>query len=385
MEFTHGEELVVIHFGELWLKGKNRDSYIRLLESNIRRQLAGEDFGLERKFDRLVLRLAKRSDAERIVSKLRKVFGVSVIEQSVTSAPALPQIKAMAKRMLAQKPAPSSIRINSHRSYKQLPFTSMDVISGLREVAEKLGVEPKIKEYERELSVSITKDVAFLTMSRVRGAGGLPVGSSGKAVVLLSGGIDSPVAAWYAMKRGLVPIYLHVHAFRENAEAENGKVRRLVAILSEFYPESRAYFAPSYVFQANSTKFGKYELILLKAFMLRLAEKVAKREGASLVVTGESLGQVASQTASNLVAEQQGVRLPILRPLIGFDKEEIVAVAKRLGTFEESIKPYKDVCSINAKNPKTATKPDEMRSMLKRIGIGRLASRSFSLSAAIDT
>ncbi len=381
MEFKQGEELIVVHFGELWLKGGNRNYYIRLLEQNIKEQLAGARFDLQRNFDRLILRPGKGSSFESISHRLGKVFGISVFELSIVAKPELKSIVSTAKRMLSAKPRPKSIRINSHRSYKQLPFTSIDVVDKLKNTAEGLGIEPKVKDYERELSISVTRDAAFLTLKREKGAGGLPVGSSGKAVVLLSGGIDSPVAAWYAMKRGLVPIYLHVHAFRENAEAERGKVSKIMGTLSGFHRGSKAYFIPSYVFQANSTRFGKYELVLLKAFMLRLAEKVARKEGAQLIVTGESLGQVASQTSSNLAAEQQGVTAPILRPLIGLDKEEIIAIAKRIGTYEDSIKPYKDVCSINARNPKTATEPDEMKRLLKKIGIAKVVSKSLSMSS----
>ena len=380
MEFNPGEELLVVRFGELWLKGKNRNSYIRLLERNIKEQLAGERFELNRYFDRLILRLGKVSNAESIRARLRKVFGISAFELSYVSRPELADIDAAARKLLSRKPRPASIRIDSHRSYKQLKFTSVDVVNAIKKTAAALEVEPKTKEYEKELDISITKDAAFLTLDREKGAGGLPVGSSGKAVVLISGGIDSPVAAWYAMKRGLEPVYVHVHAFRSNSEAEKSKVTRIIGALSEFCPHSTTYFVPSYVFQANSTKFGRYELILLKAFMLRLAENVAEREKAGMIVTGESLGQVASQTSSNLAAEQSGVSLPILRPLIGFDKEEIIANAKRIGTFDESIKPYKDVCSINSRNPKTATGIGDMENMLKEIGIGRLVGRSMALS-----
>ncbi|MDE1855546.1 MAG: tRNA 4-thiouridine(8) synthase ThiI [Candidatus Micrarchaeota archaeon] len=385
MEFKPGEELVVVHFGELWLKGRNRNEYIRLLDKNIREQLSGESFELKWYFDRLILRPEKNSDMTAIATRLKKVFGVSAFELSLVSKPEIESIDAAAKKLLSRKPRPESVRIDSHRSYKQLPFTSVDVVNSIKKTAAKLGIEPKTKGYEKELDISITKDAAFLTLDRERGARGLPVGSSGKAVILISGGIDSPVAAWYAMKRGLEPVYLHVHAFRDNAYAEKGKVSGIIGTLSSFYLHSKSYFVPSYIFQANSAKFGRYELILLKAFMLRLAEKVAEKEGARLIVTGESLGQVASQTSSNLAAEEQGVNMPILRPLIGLDKEEIITLAKTIGTYEDSIKPYQDVCSINAKNPKTSTKTVEMKKMLKDIGINRIAGRSLKASSVAST
>ncbi len=380
MEFSEGERLIVVHFGELWLKGGNRNDYIRLLEKNIREQLRGADFALERYFDRLILRPGKGANENGLRERLGSVFGISAFETAIVAKPERRSISATAKMLLSAQPKPKSVRINSHRSYKQLSFNSIDVVNDLKKVAEDVGVEPMTSGHERELNISITRDAAFLTVDRQRGAGGLPVGSSGKAVVLLSGGIDSPVAAWYAMKRGLIPIYLHVHAFKDNADAEKEKVPRIINTLSVFCPHAKTYFVPSYVFQANSTRFGKYELILLKAFMLRLAARLAKKEGAGVIVTGESLGQVASQTSSNLMAEQHGISLPILRPLIGMDKEEIVQIAKRIGTFSDSIRQYKDVCSINARNPKTKTNTEDMKQMLRSIGIGRVVARSAKLA-----
>ncbi len=380
MEFKPGEELVVIRFGELWLKGGNRNYYIRLLERNINEQLKGERFELQRNFDRLILRTSKKPSMHEIVSRLRRVFGISAIEISVVSRPTLEGIVAAAKKLLSEGSSPKSVRINSHRSYKQLSFTSVDIVRELKKAADELGIEPKTEDYERELAVSVTKDAAFLTLNREKGAGGLPVGSSGKAVVLISGGIDSPVAAWYAMKRGLQPVYLHLHAFQNNNEAIKGKVAQIICVLSAFYPHCKTYIVPSHIFQSASFKFGKYELVLLKAFMLRLAEEVAAKEGASVIFTGESLGQVASQTPENLGAAQYGISVPVLRPLAGFDKEEIIKIAKEIGTYEESIKPYKDVCSINARNPKLNARKEEVTKFLEQMNISDIVSRSLSAS-----
>ncbi len=383
MEFKENEKLIVVRFGELWLKGHNRNQYIRQLEKNLKEQLAGESFLLERYFDRLVLRLNARSNTDSISRKLRKVFGISAFEIAVAVKPDVKSISAEAKRMLSSKPRPKSVRINSHRSYKQLAFTSVDVVDELKKVADKLGVEPKPKDYEKELNVSITKEAAFLSLGREKGQGGLPVGSSGRAVILISGGIDSPVAAWYAMKRGLAPVYVHLHGFQDSKEALSGKVSKMISLLSDFYPHQTTYYIPSHIFNASSFKLGKYELVLLKAFMLRLAERVALKENAPVIYTGESLGQVASQTPENLGAEQYGLSLPVLRPLIGYDKEEIIKLAREIGTYEESIKPYKDVCSINAKNPKLNAEAKWVRKMLNNMKIRTIVSRSLKASKTV--
>ncbi len=383
MQFKENETLIVLRFGELWLKGRNRNDYIRRLVKNIKEQLAGEHFTLERHFDRLIIRTNKKSDNDAILSKLKNVFGISRVEVAVTAKPTLAGISAAAKKMLSSRKEIKSIRINSHRSYKLLPFNSVDVVKRLREIAEKLGIDPTTKGYQAELNVSVTKDAAFISIDGQRGAGGLPVGTSGKAVILLSGGIDSPVAAWYAMKRGLEPVYIHLHAFQDSKQALDGKVTELFAILSSFYPHYRAYIMPSHLFQASSFKFGKYELVLLKAFMLRVAERVATKEGAKVIFTGESLGQVASQTPENLSAEQYGIKLPVLRPLIGYDKEEIIKVAKAIGTFDVSIRPYRDVCSIKSRNQKLNSKEEKVEELLGKMQIKSIVTRSLNASKLI--
>ncbi len=379
-----GKALIVARFGELWLKGRNRGSYIGLLERNIRDQLAGERFILKREYDRMLITPERAQDAAGITVKLGRTFGLSGTELSVTAEPKLAAIASKSRSMLKSRKGVKRVLISSHRSDKTLPFDSVDVVNRMRKELVKLGIEPDTKDYDTELRISIGKDVAYLSFGKSRGAGGLPVGSSGSGVVLMSGGIDSPVAAWYAMKRGVAPVYVHLHAFQEPREALEGKVARIIGTLSGYHPHYTAYFVPSHVFQAGSFRFGRYELILLKAFMLRLAERVAERERALTIFTGESLGQVASQTPANLRAEQYGMKVPVLRPLIGFDKEEIIAVARRIGTYGDSITPYRDVCSINAKNPVISADTDKVREMASSMGMRSIVTRSLKLATVVS-
>ena len=220
----------------------------------------------------------------------------------------------------------------------------------------------------------------MLFTKKFKGTGGLPCGSTGKAVILLSGGIDSPVAAFYAMKRGLQPVYLHVHAFKDNDPAVSSKITDIAKKLS-YSPTAKVYYAPFYPFQAMACGIPeRYELVLFKMFLYQLATIVAKKEGAKAIVTGESLGQVASQTLQNLYASQQGTILPILRPLIGFDKEEIIDKAKEIGTYALSLKPYKDVCSFRAKNPATAANEKTIIRLYANAKIKEAVEKSFLLS-----
>jgi len=217
MHFNDDETLAIAHFGELWLKGHNRNEYINLLERNVKEQLYGESYVLNRQYDRLILRFTDDSETESIKSKLAKTFGLSGYEIAKTTAPKVAKITALARSMLKSRKNARCVKINSHRSDKTLPFNSIDVIDKVRREVEKLGMTPDTKQYDTELNISITKSAAFLSLEREKGPGGLPVGSSGRGVVLLSGGIDSPVAAFYAMKRGLAPVYVHVHAFQSRA------------------------------------------------------------------------------------------------------------------------------------------------------------------------
>ena len=376
MAFSENETIVIAHFGELWLKGRNRNEYIHRLMRNVNEQLSGESCEVQRSYDRIIIRLNGDSDLASIRSKVGRTFGLSGYDVVTVTEPSLAKISALAKRMLKSRKGATSVKINSHRSDKTLPFNSVDIINRVRKDAEKLGIVPDTKQFDTELNISVTGEAAFLSLDRAKGPGGLPVGSSGKGVVLMSGGIDSPVAAWYAMKRGVSPVYVHLHAFQDPEEALKGKIPDILGTLSQYYPHYKVYFVPSHIFQAASFKYGRYELILLKAFMLRLAERVAKREHALNTFTGESLGQVASQTAGNLLAAQSGTKMPVLRPLIGFDKEEIIRVARAIGTYDDSIRPYKDVCSINARNPTLNANPEMTRGMLREMGISSVVTRS---------
>lgn len=375
MEFKENERIVLIHFGELWLRGRNRNSYIKQLARNIGRSMEGEDARLERLYDRFILKLGKNCDMESVKDKLRHTFGISNYEISYTTKSEMKSILKLSKKLLSQMDK-VALKISSHRTYKDVPFDSVEIVDRLFKMAKRMKFPLSNKGFVNELKVNVTKDVTFISYEKIRAFGGLPVGTSGKGVVLISGGIDSPVAAWYAMKRGVEPIYVHIHGYPDNKEVLESKMPRIFGELRKYSPESRIYYAPSHFFQMSAMKAGKYELILLKAFMFMVAERIAEKEGANMIFTGESLGQVASQTPSNIAAESDGIKIPILRPLIGFDKQEIIKVAREIGTYDLSIIPYKDVCSINSRNPKTQTSLGKIRELKKNTGLAKIASRT---------
>ena len=309
-----------------------------------------------------MLHLNEKSNVRSILNKLGYVFGISWFAPVAITKNDISDIVECAGKIV--EPG-STVRIIAHRSLKRVNFSSKDIVDTLISNSKKLKFELD-KNARKKLYVNVTNRGSFLYVKKIVGLGGLPVGTSGKAVILLSGGIDSPVASFYAMKRGLEPIYAHVHAFQSNEDERLSKIDDLTKTLSKYYSRAETYILPGYLFQSYAMKApSRYGNLLFKLFIYRLAESIAKKEKASCIVTGESLGQVASQTASNLSATTHNIGPFIMRPLIGMDKQEIINIAKKLGTFELSIGKYKDVCQTNSRKTLLLSDAKELRSVYK--------------------
>ncbi len=376
--------VISVRFGELWLRGRNRGRFIKALMRNLSERLMKEDLEISREYDRILISPEKAANLERIMAKLSTVFGISRFEVAHATAPDMKSIKKLSSELMSGAGKGHVLRIQSHRSYKQHKFNSVDIVSELLKTAKKMGIDVSNKDYDTDLSVNVTKDRAFISTQRQKGAGGLPVGSGGKAIVLLSGGIDSPVAAWYAMKRGMSPVYVHFHGFPNNNAKELKKIKALADRLSEYYPHYRMYIIPASQFQVSALSAGRSETVLLKHFMLLAADRIAEIEGSHMIYTGDCLGQVSSQTPQNLLSEGQGIRCAVARPLIGFDKEEIIGIAKRIGTYEMSLQPYHDVCSINARNPSTDVSEELIKVMAKKMKLDGMAAKAVKSAKIID-
>jgi thiamine biosynthesis protein ThiI len=375
-------DAVVIHFGEMWLKGRNRGSFVNRLYSNIQWALSMEDYdNLVKSRDRFLLMLNAKSDVGSILGRVSKVFGISWFAPVAFAKNDIPSILKISSEV-ARRSGGKSVRVEASRSYKKVPFTSPDIVGAFLRRKEKLGFVPD-RDSDNILYINVTQENTQINLNKLPGSGGLPVGSSGRAVVLLSGGIDSPVASIYAMKRGLEPIYLHVHAFPDNAQAASSKISDLLGVLNDYHG-AKSYMVPSHIFQSAIMKVpSRYELVLFKRFLYRLAERIAAKEKADVIVTGESLGQVASQTAKNLIASEKGTRILVMRPLIGFDKNDIVNAAKKAGTFDISAKPYRDVCSFNAKNPSTSADPGVIDDLYRRCKLTGVLTRTLKASLVV--
>ncbi|MEE9190281.1 MAG: tRNA uracil 4-sulfurtransferase ThiI, partial [Candidatus Neomarinimicrobiota bacterium] len=225
--------------------------------------------------------------------------------------------------------------------------------------------------------IDVLKDEAFIFISKIQGPGGLPVGASGKVAVLLSGGIDSPVAAYYILKRGGKAVFVHFHSVPYVTEASIDKVRDIIEIMKKFQSKSKLYLIEFAPVQNEIMEYcePKYRVLHYRRFMVAIADKIAKRENAKALITGESLGQVASQTLENIAVVEDSAQLPILRPLIGYDKQDIINKAQEIGTYEISILPHQDCCTLFVpKHPATKARLSDVRNSESNLDVESLVN-----------
>ncbi|MEM2971646.1 MAG: tRNA uracil 4-sulfurtransferase ThiI [Candidatus Bathyarchaeia archaeon] len=365
-------DCVLIHYGELGLKGLNRPYFERKLTENICKILEGVEYEEIRKVQgRIILKLSEKSNITKIGEALKKVFGVSWFAFAFTTEANLNAIKQLLNSNFRVE-AGTKAKVSTKRADKALPFTSMDVNRELGAyLAEKFNAKIDLKEPQKTFFVELVDGKAYVFDEKFRGLYGLPVGVSGKVLHLLSGGLDSPVAAWLLMKRGCQIDFLHFHAFQKFDELRCGKILELIKVLAGYGGVSKAFFAPFYPFEAEAVEAPiKYRLVLFRRFMVRVAEEIAKKYGITALGTGENLAQVSSQTLENLAVISRATVLPILRPLLTYEKNETVNLAKQIGTFNISITPHKDCCSLFlTKHPTTKAKLEVVESIEKRMNL----------------
>lgn len=361
----------VVHYAEVALKGNNRPRFVSLLRRNILRSLARHGGGT---VESLQGRLLVNSDGEGVPDSLAKVFGVSWYASAVSVKPDYSKILGEALRQASEWGSDKKFRVSVRRADKSFPLTSSELAEKLGgEIARTTGMGVSLKQPDRTLHVDVLKGVALVYSERLRGPGGLPVGSSGRVMHLFSGGIDSPVAAWLLMKRGCSPVYLHFYLANSVDEVLESKVVRLVAKLAEYSGRSTLVLLPFSEYQvATAGAPQDSEPSLFRYFMRLAAEALAPRFGALAVSTGDSLSQAASQTLWNLGVLDSGCSLPILRPLLTYDKQEIVDLARRIGTYELSIEEYRDCCSIITRHPRTRASMGLVLDLASRFDFGRL-------------
>lgn len=358
---TSSKNCIVIHYSEIALKGNNRSFFEKKLKRNIKRALTSVNLGeIERLRGRFVIHLPNDVEREFVLEKLRKVFGIAHFSPGVIAEKDIEEIRKTVWSLLENKVF-ESFKIAARRAQKEFAFTSMEMNQSIGAyVQERCGKRVDLSNPEMTCHVEIAGPYALIYTEKVPGPGGLPVGVSERAVSLLSSGIDSPVASFFMLKRGVNLVYAHFHSQPFTNQASQENTARLVQVLNQYQFRARIYFLPFIDIQKEIMAKAPEELrvLLYRRYMVRLAEQIAKLETATALVTGESVGQVASQTLSNIRVISEVTNLPILRPLAGFDKSEIIDKAKQIGTFEISTEPYEDCCALFVpEKPHTKARP----------------------------
>jgi tRNA uracil 4-sulfurtransferase len=357
---------IIIHYDEIALKGKNRRYFEEALARNIRTALGDLASGVQRLFGRIVCIPKVGADRSAILRRLERLPGIAHFSLGISAPRDMEAISRVALE-LASRESFSSFGVKASRSDKSFALTSEDIGAHvgayvLSRLDRKVKVDLKNPEFR--LFVELTHTEAFLYGQKIKGVGGLPTGTGGKILASLSGGIDSPVASWLMMKRGCEVVFVHIRNETQFTQGTVSKIEDLVRILNQTQLRSTLYMVPFGDLQRHIIAFvpAKYRMIIYRRMMMKILGHVAAKEGAKAIVTGDSLGQVASQTLENLACIQAASSLPVLSPLIGFNKEETVTLARRIGTLDASTVPYPDCCSFMiAAHPETRAHLDEMK------------------------
>jgi len=345
-------DTIIAHTDEISLKGGNRSFFENLLMRNIRQRLdpIGK-FAASARKGVLLFRHDGAMPAEterRAVEALKSVFGIAHFWLADETPKDLTEIKRAAARMMAGKSG--TFRVTGKRGDKKFPADSMEMSRqiGGYVLAENSALTVDLHEPDAVLYADVNQEGAFLSVGREDAPGGLPTDSAGRIVVMLSGGIDSPVAAWKVMSRGCRAVFVHFHSYPHVGKESIEKVRRLAGVLDRYQIGSRLHLVPFADIQREITARtdGALRVVLYRRMMLRIAQALAEKEGALGIVTGDSIGQVASQTLENMATVTAVASLPVYRPLVGDSKNAIVALAREIGTYDISIEPHDDCCTL---------------------------------------
>lgn len=382
---SESRELLLVRYGEIGLKGKNRSHFVSALVKNLQKALERVDCDAEvsHRFGRVYVEWT-RGDREAIYGVVASTFGVVSFSPAVRvplDQEAMCRAAEEAFRSAREGRTVKTFKVEARRSEKAFPLTSMEINRAVGGYVLRRHRDISVDVHDPDVTLNIeVRSEGILIYSRViPGPGGLPVGTSSKAMLLLSGGIDSPVAGWYALKRGIALEAVHFHSFPFTSERSLQKVRDLCQVLA-------GYAGPIPIHVVHFTEVQRaiqqqvpssFRITVMRRFMFRIATALAEARGALALVTGESVGQVASQTLESMRAIGEVTSLPVLRPLVGFDKHEIVTDARRIGSYELSILPYEDCCTIFVpENPQTRPKLERVRKVEEPLDVDALVEEA---------
>ncbi|HKE19310.1 MAG TPA: tRNA uracil 4-sulfurtransferase ThiI [Kofleriaceae bacterium] len=369
--------LVLLRLGEIFLKGRNRRVFVRALVDNARRLMGGLD-GVTIESQHLRVLVHHPPELERrVLERLGHLFGL----HSMAPAVAVPrELDAMAEAAIAEArllPAGSTFKVETNRRDKRFAMTSQEISRAVGgRVVQATGLPVDVHGPQSVLRIEVGSDASYLFRRLLPGPGGLPVGTGGHVALLLSGGIDSPVAGWSAMRRGCTLSAVYFHSFPYTGDRTREKVLDLARRMSAWHGPIAVHIVHFTEVQKALRAHGPAELavLLYRRMMMRAASRIAAAQRAKALVTGENLGQVASQTLDNLGVIEEAAELPVLRPLLTFDKSEIIARAQAIGTYDLSILPYDDCCTLFVpRHPATHARVQDLASAEAGLDVGQLA------------
>lgn len=387
------QNIFIVRCGEVALKGMNKPYFEKMLVNRIKKLLKKFDNVEAYRHEGLIfVRADKKHDPEMIIGEISKVFGVASISPAIECESELNSIgdAAVALMMdLIEKKGIKTFKVDAKRADKNFPVKSPEIarIIGAKVLVGCKVLKVDVHNPDCVLFVDLRKDKSYVFEQKISGFGGLPLGTNGKGMVLLSGGIDSPVAAWMMAKRGMLIEAVHFHSYPYTSQRAQEKVEDLARIIAQYCGRFKMNVINLLPIQEQIVENCPEEetTILVRRFMMRIAEKVAQKSGCTMLITGENLGQVASQTAEALVVTDATVKMPVMRPLIALDKVDIIQKAKDIGTFETSIMPYEDCCTVFLpKHPATKPKLEKILESESKLDVDALVEAAVEKMEIID-
>ncbi|MDY6117107.1 MAG: tRNA uracil 4-sulfurtransferase ThiI [Anaerovoracaceae bacterium] len=387
------EKIFIVRCGEVALKGMNKPYFERILVERIRKNLKNiKGSKVSRKEGLIFVRTPLESDTKEVIAEISKVFGVSSVSpafevESNLDAIGLKAVEFM--NSMIENESVKTFKVEAKRADKNFPIKSPEIAARVGACVLKGCKVLKVDVHNPDchLFIDLRVDKTYIYTEKINGLGGLPLGTNGRGMVLLSGGIDSPVAAWMMAKRGMVIDAVHFHSYPYTSPRAQQKVEELAEIISSYCGKINMTVINLLPIQEEIVNNCPEDetTILVRRFMMRIAEKIALKQKDLMLITGENLGQVASQTAEALVVTDQSVELPVMRPLIGMDKVEIMDMAKKIGTYEKSIEPYEDCCTVFLpKHPVTKPRLEKILNSESKLDVDRLVDMAVNSAEQVE-